>query len=44
MLLAFYSTGRELSSSLGQGGRTLTARRERLRGALVVPEIALALV
>ena len=44
LLPAFHCTGHELSSFLGHGGRALTARRERLRGALVVSEIALALV
>jgi predicted permease len=41
---AFQATGRELLDSLGQSGRSVTGRRERLRSALVVSEIALALV
>jgi predicted permease len=41
---AFHATGRELLDSLGQSGRSVTARRERLHSALVVSEIALALV
>jgi putative ABC transport system permease protein len=41
---AFQATGRELRDFLGQSGRTATGGGERLRGALVVSEIALALV
>jgi predicted permease len=41
---ALQATGRELREFLSQGGRALTARRERLRSALVVSEIALSLV
>jgi predicted permease len=41
---AFQATGRELRDYLSQSGRTVTSGRERLRSALVVAEIALALV
>jgi len=41
---ALHTTGRELLDFLGQSGRSITSRRERLRSALVVSEIALALV
>jgi predicted permease len=41
---ALQATGRELRDFLGQSGRAFTSRRERLRSALVVAEIALALV
>jgi predicted permease len=41
---AFQATGRELRDYLSQSGRTVTNKRERLRSALVVAEIALALV
>ncbi len=41
---AFQATRSELRESLSLGGRTLTGRHERLRGALVVSEIALTLV
>jgi len=41
---AIQSTRSELRESLSLGGRTLTGRHERLRGALVVAEIALSLV
>ena len=41
---AFQATRAELRESLSLGGRTLTGRHERLRGALVVAEIALSLV
>jgi predicted permease len=44
LLPAFQATGRELRDYLSQSGRTVTNRRERLRSALVVAEIALALV
>ena len=41
---AFQATRRDLRESLNQGGRIITGGRERLRSALVVSEIALALV
>ncbi|MBZ5577334.1 MAG: ABC transporter permease [Acidobacteriia bacterium] len=41
---ALRATSRELRDSLSQSGRTLTGRHDWLRGALVVSEIALALV
>jgi putative ABC transport system permease protein len=41
---AIQATQSELRESLSLGGRTLTGRHERLRGALVVSEIALSLV
>jgi putative ABC transport system permease protein len=41
---ALQATGIKVRQGLGQSGPTLTARRERLRGALVIAEIALALV
>jgi predicted permease len=41
---AFQSTRSELRESLNASGRAITARREGLRSALVVAEIALALV
>jgi putative ABC transport system permease protein len=41
---AIQATRSELRESLSLGGRTLTGRHERLRGALVVSEIALSLV
>jgi putative ABC transport system permease protein len=41
---AFQATRRELRESLSQGRRSLTGRHERLRAALVISEIALALV
>jgi len=41
---AIQATRSELWESLSLGGRTLTGRHERLRGALVVSEIALSLV
>jgi len=41
---AIQATRRELRESLSLGGRTLTGGHERLRGALVVSEIALSLV
>lgn len=43
---AFVAAGSDVNSSLKEGGRSLTAgrRHERLRAALVVSEIALALV
>ena len=41
---ALQATGIRVRQGLGQSGPTLTARRERLRGALVISEIALALV
>jgi predicted permease len=41
---ALRATRRELRDSLGQGARTVTARHGGLRAALVVAEIALALV
>jgi putative ABC transport system permease protein len=44
LLPAFQATGRELRDFLVQSGRSVTGRRERLRSALVVAEIALALV
>jgi predicted permease len=44
LLPAFQATGRELRAYLGQGSRGVTGRRERLRGVLVVSEIALTLV
>jgi predicted permease len=44
LIPAFQATGRELRDHLSQSGRTVTSGRERLRSALVVAEIALALV
>jgi putative ABC transport system permease protein len=44
LVLAFQATGRELRDYLSQSGRTVTSGREWLRSALVVAEIALALV
>ncbi len=44
LLPALQSTGRELRTSLGQAGRAYTGRREGIRGALVVSEIALTVV
>jgi len=41
---AFQATRSELRESLSQGWRSLTGRHERLRAALVISEIALALV
>ncbi|HXI43401.1 MAG TPA: ABC transporter permease [Bryobacteraceae bacterium] len=41
---AFHAARRELRDTLSQSGRTLTGRHEALRSALVVTEIALALV
>jgi putative ABC transport system permease protein len=41
---AFQATRRELRESLSHGWRSLTGRHERLRAALVVSEIALALM
>jgi predicted permease len=41
---ALQATGIKVRQGLGQSGPTLTARRDRLRGALVIAEIALALV
>jgi putative ABC transport system permease protein len=41
---AFQATRRELRESLSRAGRSLTGRHEGLRGALVISEIALALV
>jgi predicted permease len=41
---AFQATGRELLDFLGQSGRAITGRREKLRSILVVSEIALAMV
>lgn len=41
---AFHATRRDARESLGQAGRSVTAGHERLRGALTVFEIALALV
>jgi len=41
---AIQATRSELRESLSLSGRTLTGRHERLRGALVVAEIALSLV
>jgi predicted permease len=41
---AFQATGRELRDYLNRSGRTVTSGREWLRSALVVAEIALALV
>jgi predicted permease len=41
---ALRATRRELRESLGHGGRTMTGQHEGLRGALVISEIALALV
>jgi predicted permease len=41
---AFQATRRELRESLSLGGRTLTGSHEGLRSALVIAEIALALV
>jgi putative ABC transport system permease protein len=44
ILPACQATRTRLQESLGQSGRSLTGRHERLRGALVISEIALALV
>ena len=44
MIPAIQATRSELRESLSLGGRTLTGRHEKLRGALVVAEIALSLV
>ena len=41
---AVQATRSDLRDSLSLGGRTLTGRHERLRGALVISEIALSLV
>jgi putative ABC transport system permease protein len=41
---AFQAARRALSAALGESGRTHSGRREGLRGALVVAEVALALV
>src|SRR5439155_24170766 len=41
---ALQATRRELRESLSRSGRTMTGRHEGLRGALVISEIALALV
>ncbi|HKW34147.1 MAG TPA: ABC transporter permease [Candidatus Acidoferrum sp.] len=41
---AFHATRRDASESLSQAGRSVTAGHERMRGALTVSEIALALV
>jgi predicted permease len=44
ILPALQATRRELRESLNLGGRTMTGRHETVRSALVVSEIALALV
>ena len=44
ILPAFQATRYELRESMSLGGRTLTGRHEKLRGALVISEIAVALV
>ena len=44
LLPAVQATGRELRTFIGQAGRTVTGRSERLRGVLVISEIALTLV
>jgi putative ABC transport system permease protein len=41
---ALQSARRALRAALGESGRTLTSRREGIRGALVVAEVALSLV
>ena len=41
---ALQATRRELREGISEGGRSLTGRHERLRGALVSAEIALALM
>lgn len=41
---ALHITRRELRDGVSEGGRSVTGRHERLRGALVTAEIALALV
>ncbi|HYK87438.1 MAG TPA: ABC transporter permease [Acidobacteriota bacterium] len=41
---AFQTAGRGLREAVNRGGRTFTGRHESLRGALVIAEIALALV
>jgi predicted permease len=41
---AIQATGPELRAALGQGGRSLTGRSEAFRSALVISEIALAVV
>jgi predicted permease len=44
LLPALQATGRELRTFISQAGRTVTGRSERLRGVLVISEIALTLV
>jgi putative ABC transport system permease protein len=44
LLPAVQATGRELRTFLSQAGRAVTGRSERLRGVLVISEIALTLV
>jgi predicted permease len=41
---ALNATRRELREGVSEGGRSVTGRHERLRGALVIAEVALALV
>jgi putative ABC transport system permease protein len=41
---ALKATRRELAQAVNEGGRTVTGRHERLRGALVTAEVALALI
>ena len=41
---ALQATRRELREGITEGGRSVVARRERLRGALVSEEVALALI
>ena len=41
---AFHATRRDARESLSQAGRSVTASHERMRGALTISEIALALV
>jgi putative ABC transport system permease protein len=44
LLPAVQATGRELRTFISQAGRTVTGRGERLRGILVISEIALTMV
>jgi putative ABC transport system permease protein len=41
---ALHTTRRELRDGVSEGGLSITGRHERLRGALVIAEVALALV
>ena len=44
LLPALQASKRNLSASIGEGGRAVSGRRSMLRGALVMTEVALALV